>query len=451
MAVILVADDNEAEAQAIADALESSENECIVVKSGQDALRTLKESDVDLVVTDLKMQDVDGLTVLREAKLLNPLVEVILVSGYGRAPVVVEAIRQGAFNFVEKPVDLNELRAIVGKALEHRDTFLQNIELRRTLDRKYGLQSIVGSSPKMLRLIETIRVVAPTDVALLITGETGTGKELVARAIHHNSRRHNRPFVAINCGALSESIIESELFGHEKGSFTGAVTARKGRFEYANGGTLLLDEVGDMPLTTQVKLLRAIDQREIVRVGSNDPRKVDVRILAATNRNLEKLIEEGRFREDLYYRLRVVTISLPPLRERKEDIPILAAAFVKEASELYGKKITGLSPAVLKLFDSYSWPGNVRELRNCIESMVVVSRDDILDRDDLPEYLAPVQPSEGVRGMLSGITLQEAEKELIKNTLREVKGNRQEAARLLGIGERTLYRKITEYDLRDLP
>lgn len=450
MPLILVADDNEAEAQAIAEALQGPNREIVIVTSGKEALRALRESSFDLVITDLKMQDVDGMKVLKEAKSVNPLIEVVIVSGYGRTPDVVEAIKQGAFNFVEKPLDIRELRTIVNKALEHRSTYLQNIELRRSLDEKYGLEGIIGSSPKILKLIETVRVVASTDVAVLLCGETGTGKELLARTIHYNSPRRSRPFVAVNCGALSESIIESELFGHERGAFTGAVATRKGRFEYANGGTLLLDEVGDTPASTQVKLLRVLENKEIVRVGSNEPRRVDVRILAATNRDLEQLVKHGKFREDLYYRLRVVTINLPPLREHKEDIPLMASAFIKEFSAQYNKHITGLSPAVRKIFDTYDWPGNVRELRNCIESMVVVTRDEILDTDDLPEYFAPVKEAEPEEPALVGMTLEEMEKELIKNTLRRVNGNRQEAARLLGIGERTLYRKINEYGLREL-
>jgi two-component system response regulator HydG len=360
----------------------------------------------------------------------------------------VAAMQKGAATYLRKPVNLEELRAVVRNALEHQHLRRDNLALRQQLDQRYGFENIVGNNPRMLRVLETLRQIAPTNATVLIYGESGTGKELVARALHNNSRRRQSRFVALNCGALSEGILESELFGHTRGAFTGASEARQGRFEYADGGTLLLDEVGDMPPSTQVKLLRVLEQNEIVRVGSNTPIHVDVRIIAATHRRLEDLVKEGTFREDLYFRLKVVTLYIPPLRERKDDIPLLATHFLKELSDAHGKEVAELSPEARKRLTQYDWPGNVRELRNCIEHMIVVTTDPILGEDDLPDHVVPGETPPDEPTALVGISIQEAERELIRNTLAMVGGNRVEAAKILGIGERTLYRKIKEYDLR---
>ncbi len=405
-----------------------------------------------MVITDLVMNDIDGLGILARSKADQPDAEVILMTGHGTVPSAVEAMRNGAFNYLLKPLDVAQLRASVIKAVESSRLKRTNVELKRRLDEKFGFEGVIGDSPLMRDVIERLKRIAPTNASVLIQGETGTGKELVAQAIHHNSPRKNKPFVALNCAALSENILESELFGHVKGAFTDASTDRVGKFEYAHGGTLFLDEVGDMPAATQIKLLRVLENGEITRVGSNDPLKVNVRILSATNRNLEDSIAAGTFRSDLYHRLKVVTIRLPTLRERSQDIPILIDYFVRQFAVQHGKQIKGVSaPARHKLL-SFDWPGNVRQLRNVVESMVVVDYDGLLDIDDLPEELAgPPEPvGELVTASLTALVgkpLTEIERLFVGETLRLTAGNREEAAKMLGIGERTLYRKIKEFGL----
>ena len=447
---VLIVDDDAEHGQAVADALEQLRCRCDTATGGAEALQRLAgDDDYDLVITDLVMSDVDGLEVLRQAKRLAHDVEVILVTGYATVETAVSAMQQGAATYLRKPLNLEELRAVVRNTLEKQALRRSNVELRQQLNQRFGFEGIVGTSPRVVRLIDTLKQIAPTNATVLIYGESGTGKELVSRAIHSNSPRRNAHFVALNCAALSEGILESELFGHERGSFTGAATARKGRFEYADGGTLLLDEVGDMPPATQVKLLRVLEQNEIVRVGSNEPIKVDVRILAATHRSLEELVREGTFREDLYFRLKVVTINIPALRERRDDVPLLADHFTKELAAAHGKPVTDLTADARRRLRQYDWPGNVRELRNAIEHMIVVTTDPILDVDDLPDHIHPAEAAEAPEPpQLIGISLAEAERQLITNTLTLVGGNRVEAARILGIGERTLYRKIKEYGLR---
>ncbi len=445
---VLIIDDEVDHGEALADALERLPCHCDVVASGREGLDRLTEANYDLVITDLVMNEVDGMEVLVQAKKHHPDVEVILVTGYATVENAVAAMQKGAATYLRKPVNLEELRAVVRNALEKQHLRRDNLALRQQLDQRYGFESIIGNNPRMLRALETLRQIAPTNATVLIYGESGTGKELVARALHNNSRRRQNRFVALNCGALSEGILESELFGHTKGAFTGATEARLGRFEYADGGTLLLDEVGDMPLSTQVKLLRVLEQSEIVRVGSNTPVHVDVRIIAATHRRLEDLVKEGAFRQDLYFRLKVVTLHIPPLRERKDDIPLLATHFLRELANAHGKNVTDISPEAHRRLTQYDWPGNVRELRNCIEHMVVVTTDPVLDTEDLPDHITPGESPAVEQPSLVGISIAEAERELIRNTLSLVGGNRVEAAKILGIGERTLYRKIKEYGLR---
>ncbi|MFW6162677.1 MAG: sigma-54-dependent transcriptional regulator [Planctomycetota bacterium] len=445
---VLIIDDQVDHGEAVADALERLPCACEVVASGREGLDRLTAEDFDLVITDLVMDDVDGMEVLTQAKKRQPDIEVILVTGYGTVENAVAAMQKGAATYLRKPVNLEELRAVVHNTLERQHLRRDNIELRQQLDRRYGFENIVGNNPRIVRLLDTLRQIAPTNATVLIYGESGTGKELVARAIHNNSRRRQNRFVALNCGALSEGILESELFGHTKGAFTGATEARQGRFEYADGGTLLLDEVGDMPPSTQVKLLRVLEQNEITRVGSNTPIEVDVRIIAATHRRLEDLVQEGSFRQDLYFRLKVVTLYIPALRERKDDIPLLATHFLSELADAHGKEVTQISADARKRLTQYDWPGNVRELRNCVEHMVVVTTDPVLDTDDLPDHIVPGETPPPEQPALVGISISEAERELIKNTLAMVGGNRVEAAKILGIGERTLYRKIKEYGLR---
>ena len=448
-ASILVIDDDGNHAETTAAALESAGHRCEIATSGTEGLRKFGESEgFDLVITDLKMDDIDGFGILRGVKAEAPDVEVVVLTGHGSVESAVAAMEKGAYTYLLKPVPLEELRAKVAKALEKQGLVRSNVELRKQLDRKFGFPGIIGNSARMQRIFDVLQQVSGTSATILVTGESGTGKELIGRAIHNSSPRKNGPFVALNCAALSESILESELFGHEKGAFTGAERPREGRFEAGNGGTLFLDEVGDIPLSTQVKLLRVIENREITRVGSNDPRAINVRLIAATNRDLNELLEEKTFREDLYYRLKVISIDIPPLRDRREDIPMLISSFLDEFAKEHGKGVKGLTPEARKVLLRHDWPGNVRELRNCVESMVVISRSEILDVADIPDHVSGVEDENVEISALAGISLQEAERQLIKNTLAMTNGNRTEAAKMLGIGERTLYRKINEYSLR---
>jgi two-component system, NtrC family, response regulator HydG len=458
-AEVLIIDNDAAHAEAVAEGLDRVGFHCRVATSGAEGSRVLEERPFDVIITDLVMNDIDGLGILERAKAAHPECEVILMTGHGTVPSAVEAMRKGAFNYLLKPLDLHQLRASAEKAAEtarlrreRAEKEAENLELKRRLNEKFGFEGVIGDSRQMRDVIERLKRIAPTNASVLIQGETGTGKELVAQAIHHNSPRKNKAFVALNCAALSENILESELFGHVKGAFTDASTDRMGKFEYAHGGTMFLDEVGDMPAATQIKLLRVLENGEITRVGSNDPIKVNVRILSATNRNLEESIEAGTFRSDLYHRLKVVTIRLPRLIERGMDIPILIEYFIRQFEKEHGKQIKGMSAAARHQLMSYNWPGNVRQLRNVVESMVVVDYDGLLDVDDLPEELAgtvsdAADTSSATLVRLVGKPLQEIEKLFIAETLRVTGGNREMAASQLGIGERTLYRKIKEYGL----
>lgn len=448
---VLVVDDDAAHAEAVAESLERVGYECEVATGGREALRLIDERSYDIVLTDLLMDDVGGLDVLAKAKRELPDAEVVILTGHNSIKTAVTAMQAGAAAYLTKPLDINELRIVVDKRSQSQRLARTNQQLQRQLQERFGFEGVVGNSPEMLKVIEKLKQVAPTNATVLITGESGTGKELVAKALHVNSPRKGKPFVPLNCAALSENILESELFGHVKGAFTGAERERKGYFEQANGGTLFLDEIGDVPLATQVKLLRAIETGEIVRVGSNDPIKVNVRILSATNRDLGEAIAAGKFRQDLYHRIKVVSLKLPPLRQRREDIPLLIEHFLKEFSETHGKKVTGITPAARKALMTYSWPGNVRELRNTIESMVVMDLDGVLDVDDLTEELqataeAAGEAASGADGLV-GKSLDEVERHYIAEALKLTDGNREEAARMLGIGERTLYRKIKDYGL----
>jgi len=453
-AEVLIVDNDEAHAQAVAESLDRIGAVCKVAVSGPQGAKLIEEGTYDVIITDLVMNDIDGLGILTRAKEQHPDCEVILITGHGTIPSAVTAMKQGAFNYLLKPLDLGQLRAVTQKAAESARLRQANLELKRRLDERFGFEGVIGDSPQMRDVIERLKRIAPTNASVLIQGETGTGKELVAQAIHHNSPRKSKPFVALNCAALSENILESELFGHVKGAFTDASSDRVGKFEYAHGGTMFLDEVGDMPMATQIKLLRVLENSEITRVGSNDPIKVNVRILSATNRNLEDAIEAGTFRSDLYHRLKVVTIRLPTLQERSVDIPVLIDHFIKLFAKKHNKQIKGMTPPARRKLLAYQWPGNVRQLRNVVESMVVVDYDGLLDMDDLPEELVdPLQatavepPSTSSLSALVGKSLEEIERLFSTETLRIAGGNREEAAKMLDIGERTLYRKIKEYGL----
>ncbi len=451
---VLVIDDEKAHAEVVAESLERVGYECVLATSGTAGARLIENDEFDVIVTDLKMADLDGLAILRKARQNLPEAEVVMITGHGDVKTAVEAIKQGAANYLTKPVDLGELRAIVEKASERLRLARTNRELKRQLDEKFGFEGVIGNSSRMHEVIKGLQHIAPTSATVLILGETGTGKELVAKAIHANSPRKNKPFVAMNCTALNENLLDAELFGHEPGSFTGADRLRKGRFEAANGGTLFLDEVGDMPLNLQAKLLRVLENSEIVRIGSNDPIKVNVRVVSATHQDLEVAVVEGKFRQDLFFRLNRLKVRLPPLRERREDIPLLAARFMKDFNELHGKHVTGIAEPVRRAMASYDWPGNVRELRNFIESMVVLDSDSVLGLDDVQEgdILRKVSSIDGQAvgpANLVGRPLAEVERYYIEQALTLTGGKREEAAKILGIGERTLYRVIKDWDVQD--
>lgn len=448
---VLVVDNDKHHAQAMAESLERVGYECTIATSGPDGAGQIEQHTFDVVVTDMVMNDVDGMKILGLAKEQLSDCEVIMVTGHGTIPKAVEAMQLGAFNFIEKPVSPDGIRAAMERAADAVILKRANTDLHKRLDEKFGFEGIIYASQKMESVIQRLKRIAPTDASVLITGDTGTGKELIAQAVHQNSPRKKKPFVPLNCAALSENILESELFGHVRGAYTDASADRIGRFEYAHGGTLFLDEVSEMPMPTQIKLLRVLENGEIVRVGENKPIQVNVRMLSATNRSLEEAVESGSFRQDLFHRLKVVTIDLPSLAERRDDIVPLTDHFRKQFAKHHHKSIKGVSPAVSKKLYAYQWPGNVRELRNVTEAMVVLDLDGTLDVDDLPPELAdaPAATETIAPGSweLIGKPMSEIERWAIEETLRMTNGNREEAARTLQIGARTLYRKIKEYEL----
>ena len=448
-AKVLIVDDDEGHAEALAEWLEIDGYACTLAHSGEAGIAKLGEETFDAVLTDLKMRDKSGLEVLRESKSLQPDAAVLLITGHGSVETAVDAMRSGAADYLQKPVNGAELRTRLARAIEARNLRRDNLELRKQLDERFGLAGLVGHSPQMQRVFSIVRQVAGTTATVLVLGESGTGKELVARAVHGNSPRRERNFVAVNCAALSEGLIESELFGHVKGAFTGAVSAKEGRIVHADGGTLFLDEVGDMPLLTQAKLLRVLETREVLPVGGNTPRKVDVRLVAATNRDLRAMVKDGTFREDLLFRLQVVVIDLPPLRDRAGDIPLLIDHFIGELSRQHGRTLRGITPEARTALLRYAWPGNVRELRNVVENMVLLAGSDVLALEDVPAEVREVarEPRKGGGYELAGRSMPEVERDLIEANLRLCAGNREKAARILCMGERTLYRKIKEYKL----
>ena len=451
---ILVVDDEQAHAEVIAEGLSRLGHATTTVHSGEAAISRIRAQHFDVIVTDLFLGGAaDGLAVLTTSRQDSPGTEVILITAHSSVDTCRSALQAGAFDYVEKPIDIDELRSVVQRAAERTAQERTIQDLRRQLDAKYGFEEIVGQSPAMLRILDTVRRVAPSDLPVLIQGESGTGKELLAQAIHSHSRRQANRLVTLNCAGLSESILEDELFGHVKGAYTGAGGDRKGRFEHADGGTIFLDEVGDMPLAMQAKLLRVLENGEVVRLGSNESIHVDVRLISATNRDLAELVTEKKFREDLYFRVKGALIDLPALRDRREDIPVLVDHFLADACRRHEKKIAGISSEARRLLLGFAWPGNVRQLRNAIENMVVLADDETNDKltlDDLPPEIHSAPTAAVADGeTLVGMSIQDAEKHLIRNTLKMVGGNREQAASILGIGERTLYRKIKEYDLRD--
>ena len=403
------------------------------------------------LITELNVQRIDGMRLLSVAKQRNPEICVITIASDADIELATEAMRQGAYDFQTKPLNLMKMKAVLDRGLSLQRLALEVTDLHRRLDQRYGFHNLIGNSRGMVAVYNMIRQIAPTRATVLITGETGTGKGVAAQTIHQNSSRRDAPFVTLNCASLAEGVVESELFGHERGAFTGAIQTHKGRFEIADGGTLFLDEVSEMSLATQAKLLHVIEDREFERVGGTRPIKVDARLIAATNRDLEQHVRDGKFREDLFFRLKVVSIKLPPLRERKQDIPRLVEAFLHELNIEHEKYLTGISRGAIDLFMQYHWPGNVRELKNTLEGMVVLSASGrMLDVSDLPEHIlrqVELQTPAADIHVRVGMTMEEIEKIAIEHTLRSVGYDKQKAAEILGIGLRTLYRKQKRYQL----
>ncbi|RPH49221.1 MAG: sigma-54-dependent Fis family transcriptional regulator [Desulfobacteraceae bacterium] len=413
---------------------------------GSTAVAEVRIKPYDLVLTDVRMLKVSGVEALREIKSFNPAVPVIIMTAYSSVESAVSAIKDGAYDYLTKPLDFDKLKLSLERAMEHIHLKEENRLLKENLGISFDRRNIIGCSPAMVRLLETVALVAPSEATVLITGESGTGKELIAGAIHFNSARKEGPFVKINCAAITDTLLESELFGHEKGSFTGADRRKEGRFIQANGGSFLLDEISEMPLAMQVKLLRVLQEREITRVGGENAVKTDVRVIAATNRDLKEMVASGAFREDLYYRLNVVSLNTPPLREKREDIPLLAQNFLGMFAEKNRKKIKGFTPAAMVRIVKYGWPGNVRELMNAVERAVVLARSDYIDEKDLPvvDSKEPERMSSQQDDTMS-IPLEEIEKATILKTLEFLKGNKSETARRLGITRRTLHKKLKKY------
>ena len=448
---ILVVDDDQAHRGMLRTMLRSWGYAVSEAADGDEALNLVRERAFDAVLTDVRMARMDGIHTLKSVLEYNPALPVVLMTAYSSVETAVEALRLGAYDYLVKPLDFEILRHTLRQAIEHSRLSVENRELRRQLSEAAARPGILGRSPAMLAMQETIATVAPTEATVLITGESGTGKELVARALHSGSARADKPMVTVNCAALAENLLESELFGHEKGSFTGADRRREGRFVQANGGTLFLDEIGEMPLPLQAKLLRALQEGEVQRVGSDAPLTVDVRVLAATNRDLREEVARRRFREDLYFRLNVISLEVPPLRDRGEDIPVLAAHFLERFAGRNRKSIRGFSPQAVDSLLRYAWPGNVRELENAVERAVILCNGDLITRRELPaaitEAASPEEASSAAVGALADLPLDELERRAIGETLRCTGDNKSEAARQLGITRATLHNKLRKYGL----
>jgi DNA-binding NtrC family response regulator len=446
---ILVADDEKNIREGLGRALELDGYDVHLAEDGRQAMDLLGKKTIDLVLTDLRMPKVSGEELLKHIAGTQPNLPVIVLTGHGTVENAVVAMRHGAYDFLTKPVNLDRLSLLVKRALENRVLALEHQALKEEvskLEKKRKFAQLIGKSAPMQRVYELINQVAASRASVLITGESGVGKELVADAIHNLSERRGGPFVKTHCAALSETLLESELFGHEKGSFTGAIGQKKGRFELADKGTIFLDEIGEINPAVQVKLLRVLQDKTFERVGGEKSLEVDVRVVTATNRDLKKEITAGRFREDLYYRLNIVNIHIPPLRERKDDIPLLTATFLSELAEENGKAIEGIDTKARIALSNYSWPGNVRELRNCIESAVVLCKGTILTLDDLPPGVRSAEDGSMIK-LEIGVTMDQAEREIIRQTLIHFKGNKSRSAEVLGIGRKTLHRKLHDYGL----
>ncbi len=445
---LLVVDDDAASCQAVAEALQAEGYDVATAQGGRAALALSADQVFDVVVSDIRMPDLDGLGLLKGLRDTSPDASVILMTAFGTVEAALQAIKEGAYDYVSKPLRLEELLLAVHRALDQRRLLRENLQFRETLRHRYQIGNIVGVSPGMIEVFKLIARVAPTRSTVLLTGESGTGKEVVARALHFNGPRAAGPFVTIDCAGLAEGILESELFGHVRGAFTGAVSTRRGLFESGHGGTVFLDEIGEMTPNTQAKLLRVLELQEVKAVGGNEPIRVDVRVIAATNRDLGADVAAGRFREDLFYRLNVVSIHIPPLRKRREDIPALADHFLRKYAEANGKAVGGFAPDAMARLEGYAWPGNVRELENAIERAVAVSRSPILLPEDLPGSLAgpgggPAAPRAPAPAPL--VSLDEMTRQHLARVLSATGGNKKRTAEILGVDRRTLYRMLQRY------
>jgi two-component system response regulator AtoC len=437
--IILVVDDERIVRESLRDWLVNVGYRVEAAESGEAALQIIKRKKVKIMLADLVMPGLDGIELMKEARKTAPTIITVIITAYGSIQTAISAIREGAYDYIEKPFCPEKVELLIKNLVAHQDLVEENISLRQKIEDRYLFEGIIARSPGMLRIFELIKTVAPTNATILIIGKTGTGKEIVARAIHHQSQRRSKPFLAVSCASLPESLLESELFGHEKGSFTGAMERKKGKFEAADKGTLFLDEIGEINANTQIHLLRALEEKKITRVGGNEEIEVDARVIAATNKDLRTMARQGAFREDLYYRLKVVTIQLPPLVDRKEDILPLAEHFLRKFSRANNKAAKKFSPDVIQFMLNYSWPGNVRELENMIEHGVILSKDKEIAIADFPQDLIHPAPAEGK-------TIEDVTRNHIMSVLEETKGNISEAAKILGIQRMTLYNKLKKYN-----
>jgi two-component system response regulator HydG len=448
-AKILIVDDEPAHRQMIRAVLDAEGYAIDEAAGGKEAVNCIIKRFYDLILMDIRMSKMSGTEALKEIKLINPGIAVIVMTAYASVSTAVEALKSGAYDYLTKPLDIDELKILVAKALHHQKLEEENINLKQIVNSSFNFSNIIGRSNAMVKLLETVALVSPSEATVLITGESGTGKELIANAVHQNSPRKDQPLIKVNCAALPETLLESELFGHEKGAFTGALNRRQGRFQLAHRSSIFLDEISEMSQTTQAKILRVLQEREFEPVGGTQTIQVDVRIIAATNKNLEEEIRSGRFREDLYYRLKVVTVESPPLRARREDIPLLAEFFLKRYAEKNRRLIKGFSPRAMDVIIRHDWPGNVRELENLIERAVILVRGEIITPKELPEDLIPkdLMANTSSTDVIPGRTLKEVEKEMILRTLDDAGWNRTHAAEILGISRRTLQLKLKEYGI----
>ena len=442
---VLIVDDEANARNALAELLDDAGYSVSTAADGRTALLQMEQVDPDVVLTDLKMPGMDGLTLIERGRPMSPHTTFIVMTAFATIDTAVQAIKLGAESYLTKPLELDAVMAIVDRALDRTRLSREAAQLRQRVDDRFQLGNILGEHPSMQRLMKNIAQVARSRATVLIHGETGTGKELIAAAIHQNSKRKDKPFVKLNCASLSETLLESELFGHERGSFTGAVARREGRFKQADGGTLFLDEVSEIPPSVQIKLLRFLQERELERVGGNETLKVDVRVVAATNRHLKQRVDEGRFREDLYYRLKVVQLDVPPLRVRRSDIPLLAHAFLRKYAAENDQPVQGLAEEALQHLMIYPWPGNVRELENAIERAVVMCEGELIERDDLPTSAHGDMRNGSVMALIPGITMTELERIAILRTLDTVDGSTARAAEILGISQRKIQYRVKEW------